>query len=324
MHDPRVGRFFAVDPLAGKYPWNSTYAFSENRVIDGVELEGLEYVSANDAKIYAWKGIIHVNSDNVSAATRESMTVLVYGMNSIGGRDYGNFQGTYESTFISAFDVDYRKYVPKNTFIEWLHDKNATKKALAPKAGVDHRPLRNDGGRNKSYSTRENIGGTTRGSKGAGIFIIAVEALNLTVFGFEKYDEALINEHHILMIDKVFPALVKALNSKDANGNDYIPDKFKYDDVAIGAISNVILFGDTGISTSGSNYLTQSEAKEIVSIGLKIYNELAEKTAPKRMKEPSSKGPGISILELWKEQFFRDLGESLEDILTNEENEEEN
>lgn len=42
MHDPRVGRFFAVDPLSHRYSWNSTYAFSENRVIDGVELEGLE------------------------------------------------------------------------------------------------------------------------------------------------------------------------------------------------------------------------------------------------------------------------------------------
>lgn len=42
MHDPRIGRFFTIDPLSDKYPWNSTYAFSENRVIDGVELEGLE------------------------------------------------------------------------------------------------------------------------------------------------------------------------------------------------------------------------------------------------------------------------------------------
>lgn len=31
MHDPRVGRFFAVDPLAASYPWNSTYSFSDNR-----------------------------------------------------------------------------------------------------------------------------------------------------------------------------------------------------------------------------------------------------------------------------------------------------
>ena len=42
MHDPRVGRFFARDPLASKYPHNSPYAFSENRVIDKIELEGLE------------------------------------------------------------------------------------------------------------------------------------------------------------------------------------------------------------------------------------------------------------------------------------------
>ena len=45
MHDPRIGRFFAVDPLAPSYPHNSPYAFSENRVIDGVELEGLEYAN---------------------------------------------------------------------------------------------------------------------------------------------------------------------------------------------------------------------------------------------------------------------------------------
>ena len=43
MHDPRLGRFLSVDPLSPKYPYNSTYAFSENRLIDGVELEGLEF-----------------------------------------------------------------------------------------------------------------------------------------------------------------------------------------------------------------------------------------------------------------------------------------
>ncbi|WP_425236610.1 3-coathanger stack domain-containing protein [Ulvibacterium sp.] len=42
MHDPRVGRFFAIDPLAGRFSYNSPYAFSENFVIAGMELEGLE------------------------------------------------------------------------------------------------------------------------------------------------------------------------------------------------------------------------------------------------------------------------------------------
>ena len=39
---PDVGRFFNVDPLATKYPYNSTYAFQENKLGMGVELEGLE------------------------------------------------------------------------------------------------------------------------------------------------------------------------------------------------------------------------------------------------------------------------------------------
>jgi len=44
-HDPQIGRFIEIDPLAHDYRHNSTYAFSENRVTDGRELEGLEYVS---------------------------------------------------------------------------------------------------------------------------------------------------------------------------------------------------------------------------------------------------------------------------------------
>jgi RHS repeat-associated protein len=42
MHDPRLGRFFAVDPLAAKYPYNSAYAFQENKLGLGRELEGLQ------------------------------------------------------------------------------------------------------------------------------------------------------------------------------------------------------------------------------------------------------------------------------------------
>ena len=42
MHDTRVGRFWSVDPLAGKFPWNSVYAFAENMPIWARELEGLE------------------------------------------------------------------------------------------------------------------------------------------------------------------------------------------------------------------------------------------------------------------------------------------
>jgi RHS repeat-associated protein len=41
IEDPRLGRFFSVDPLAPMYPHNSPYAFSENDFIACVGLEGL-------------------------------------------------------------------------------------------------------------------------------------------------------------------------------------------------------------------------------------------------------------------------------------------
>lgn len=53
MHDPRLGRFFAVDPLFREYAYNSTYAFSENRVVDGIELEGLEYANSVE-NAFSW------------------------------------------------------------------------------------------------------------------------------------------------------------------------------------------------------------------------------------------------------------------------------
>ena len=55
MHDPRVGRFFATDPLESKYVWNSPYAFSSNRVIDAIELDGLEAFNVIKEQKTGWE-----------------------------------------------------------------------------------------------------------------------------------------------------------------------------------------------------------------------------------------------------------------------------
>jgi RHS repeat-associated protein len=57
VYDSRLGKFLSVDPLAKSYPWNSSYAFAENRVIDGVDLEGREWENANMKFIVATKGV---------------------------------------------------------------------------------------------------------------------------------------------------------------------------------------------------------------------------------------------------------------------------
>ncbi len=67
MHDPRIGRFLSIDPLAPEYPHNSPYAFSENRVIDGVELEGLEFKEAGKgAKVDTEKKKVTLAQDNLT------------------------------------------------------------------------------------------------------------------------------------------------------------------------------------------------------------------------------------------------------------------
>ncbi|RYZ55612.1 MAG: hypothetical protein EOP49_02500, partial [Sphingobacteriales bacterium] len=42
MHDPRVGRFFATDPLEDRYPFMTPYQFASNSPVGAIEIEGLE------------------------------------------------------------------------------------------------------------------------------------------------------------------------------------------------------------------------------------------------------------------------------------------
>ena len=71
MHDTRIGRFWSVDPLAAKFPWNSTYAFAENRVVDGKELEGLEALLFIENE-----GVGHVF---VGVFTKNDIRIYTYG-----------------------------------------------------------------------------------------------------------------------------------------------------------------------------------------------------------------------------------------------------
>jgi len=81
MHDPRIGRFFAVDPLSPKYPHNSPYAFSENVVINAVELEGLER-KYTYAKIGTyWNGDEYIMDIKVKVELDESVHKALQALN---------------------------------------------------------------------------------------------------------------------------------------------------------------------------------------------------------------------------------------------------
>jgi len=115
MHDPRVGRFFAVDPLSQEYPWNSVYAFSENQVIHSIELEGAE-----KKIVTKW---FETQSDGSLLLVRTDVDI---------DQDY-NFKKdgkTYATTIVNVY-VD-NKYYGKSQFNE------RADLPMKPSAGYDY------------------------------------------------------------------------------------------------------------------------------------------------------------------------------------------
>ena len=75
IYDPRLGKFLSTDPLEGEYPWNSPYAFAENRPIDGIDLEGKEW--ENFMSGFKNPGELKVKLPNEETAQRQVYSVVV-------------------------------------------------------------------------------------------------------------------------------------------------------------------------------------------------------------------------------------------------------
>lgn len=97
-----MGRFLSLDPLSKYYPWNSPYAFSENRVIDAIELEGLEAWQVNgtwtDAHRTAFK------SDDASDALKP--TLYEWGFDSFNENGGQSSTETSSTTAPSSDSID--------------------------------------------------------------------------------------------------------------------------------------------------------------------------------------------------------------------------
>ena len=109
MQDTRLGRFKSIDPLYEDYPWNSTYAFSENRVIDGVELEGLEYWKSEikigiKMNIETLRSSLYVGYDLSARSYSDALSVRKIGARLDASEDELSLKG-YFSTYLENNDI---------------------------------------------------------------------------------------------------------------------------------------------------------------------------------------------------------------------------
>ncbi len=136
MHDPRVGRFFAVDPLFKQYPHNSPYAFSENRAIDAIELEGGE-------KLIVAKSSNPTINEPGKAKITIKLDYKILEENPIGGLSKNSINPTsFNKRFSDGNYIDYVITLPTSKteakFLEGDHLKWA-QKANNPKLSDEKR-----------------------------------------------------------------------------------------------------------------------------------------------------------------------------------------
>ncbi|MFY0599856.1 MAG: RHS repeat-associated core domain-containing protein [Cyclobacteriaceae bacterium] len=96
IYNPQIGKFLSVDPLTSDYASWSPYPFAMNRPIDGVDLDGLEFIS--------WFNLWHFNlwKEGSKAITESSIDGMTFVVTSVpraltqgttfayGGLKYGN------------------------------------------------------------------------------------------------------------------------------------------------------------------------------------------------------------------------------------------
>jgi len=90
-YDYVIGRFMSIDPLAEDYSYQGPYNFSENRVIDGIELEGLE-----------WKSIKNEETGN----TNLQLTVQLYNASSLNEKQLNERIEVMKTQFSESFSGD--------------------------------------------------------------------------------------------------------------------------------------------------------------------------------------------------------------------------
>jgi RHS repeat-associated protein len=187
MYDSSIGRFTGVDPLADRFAHVSTYNYAENRPIDGIDLWGLQYVNANNAKMYIHNGGASLKLSNLTnpTITRINNAKLVTGTDANGNSYWSTtFPTSVGGLNFRGNSLESRKATSQPGIVSETSGSN-------PNGGNSRqrrkwRRQQNQQGKSPGSTTITPV--PTGGGKGTAIVWGLTEALNFVGNQMVKYD----------------------------------------------------------------------------------------------------------------------------------------
>jgi RHS repeat-associated protein len=267
VHDTRLGRFLSVDPLVNDYPWNSTYAFAENMVVSGLDLEGKEFLDFREARIQIEQGAIHIRLDNFSDSYQRFFEKSMNNAGFNGGphsalrpvpwsnKPNNSIGWTTQVTTLFG----YERYLPPN-LVSLHHQK------MMKGVPMENLPKKQDGSPDMRRKQNRSMGGTVRASgKAGGILsgLMVLHDMGVSVNTYlelkaNKVDQEAFQNQVTIALEGFAEALGKALAE-----DGMVPEKFRnVDDFT--DIANFVLTGELN-----------SENPEIKEIGKCILETIS-------------------------------------------------
>jgi hypothetical protein len=253
LYNPAIGKFLNVDPIGAQYPMLTPYQFSNNRPIDGVDLDGFEYLSAKSAKIEFTYGGVQIKLTNLHNVSSNQIQSL--------NNDTKNWYD--RKTGEPTIGVDLRV-----AYINFIQDDPKTDKEAFKKIPTINRSNRPPDGNNFNVKNDPTIvPGAPQKNFAKGTLLVGA-----VITGLQKLKGYLVSDDLNTIKnqnERIASMVIEDINYALLQGERIIPKKYQ-NQGDLAKISNVILQGESN-----------SDNKELYDIGMKIYNTISSQRNPK-------------------------------------------
>ncbi|MBK6483374.1 MAG: hypothetical protein IPG01_09640 [Chitinophagaceae bacterium] len=260
IYDKRIGRFLTIDPLAIKYPSLSTYQFGSNNPISGIDLDGLEYLNANEARIEVVDGSVKIKVTNLSSVSQYRVIQM-------------NRSSEYWKSGEIGIDLSLgilsigRKDYPQDE----LGPSNSEDPAHNPSTIPVEKPIaKSTGLPDKRFKDRSVESSTVLGNRTLGVSIAIVDVIN---YGGTAIANNLVNNDLDQIKEQSIMLQSAIADVNTALRQGIIPEDYQ-NPTALGNILNVVL--------SGTN---PSSDDKIYNIGIDVVKNVSQNYKPKHDNE---------------------------------------